>query len=334
MAKKWSKRSVTATLRDRDRRGLALHGVWRDDPNLFAAALRHFKNWSSSVVAAGFARRQPWDKVEIIPAIQAWYRNPTIAWDRSLASAARKHYGQWSEAVAAAGLHARRGRKWSRETIIKTIQDRYIRGERVDRLDYASRKLGSAARLHFGRWNDALRAAGLEHCIVKKRDRRSWSRQAIVEAIQAAANCGLCPKHIWRVDPGLYSAAKYTFGSWAAAARAAGYEPGRQTWSKQIVIEEIQRLAEAGRYLSASDPDLRNLLSAAERHCGSWMMALEAAGVRRRWSKEVVIEELRKRKADGVPLVCKHPTNSALCCAAAKFFGSWSAAKLAAGVAD
>ena len=62
------------------------------------------------------------------------------------------------------------------------------------------------------------------------------------------------------------------FGSMEAARVAAGLPEPRRTWTREQVIE----------LLRAQSPDVsypRDLISAAQTHFGTWLAALDAAGI-------------------------------------------------------
>jgi len=74
--------------------------------------------------------------------------------------------------------------------------------------------------------------------------------------------------------------AKRYFGTWREAVRAAGCEPARRRWSKEVVIKEIRERCRRNLPLSSilfkqDGP----LAGAATRLFGSWRAALDAAGI-------------------------------------------------------
>ena len=118
-----------------------------------------------------------------------------------------------------------------------------------------------------------------------------------------------------------------------------------QKWSREIVIETIRRLYEAGSRLDYSfvHKNERSLLWAAERYIGKWDSAVEAAGIeynslritpkRIVWSPQKVIEEIKKLDDADLPLNSNYAQtqNRRLYGAAMNYYGSWKCAVEAAG---
>ena len=101
------------------------------------------------------------------------------------------------------------------------------------------------------------------------------------------------------------------------------------------VIVEIQRRAAAGRSLRSGDNRGDWLYSAAVYHCGSWGMAVGAAGfpyaeIKTRPLTEAEVRgELRRLVEIGEPVLAKD--HAELARGAARHFGGWRAALVAVG---
>jgi hypothetical protein len=144
-------------------------------------------------------------------------------------------------------------------------------------------------------------------------------------------------------DKRLASAAKRRFGSWPAAVAAAGLsdklaprKPARN-WTPEAVLQAIQTWHDQGRLISNVSKQDQGLYSAAKHHFGGWRAAVAAAGLkptRRRWSKELVIEEIRSRHQHGLMLNSGivSQQDPPLAGAAVRMFGNWGKALLAAGI--
>jgi len=142
-------------------------------------------------------------------------------------------------------------------------------------------------------------------------------------------------------DLRLANAARRRFGSWKVAVEAAGLtgkitvkKPLRR-WSRESVIAEIQNWHRSGRALTSISKDNQSLYCAAKTWFGSWRAALSAAGFQsshRVWSKELIIDEIRKRSHEGVSLSSGDVANRNLAAVAYRHFGSWRKAIDAAGV--
>ena len=123
--------------------------------------------------------------------------------------------------------------------------------------------------------------------------------------------------------------------------------PGR-VWTKDKIIEEIQRLHGADQDLSPTaiqKSDSALFSSARSRsHFGSWRAAVEAAGldyddlkrVKQRWTREEILGRIREMHAQGHDLLDPRfkTRNRSLYLAACahRYFGSWRRAVQAAGL--
>ena len=114
------------------------------------------------------------------------------------------------------------------------------------------------------------------------------------------------------------------------------------------MLTEIRQWKEKGEALYANHVRLnyQELLAASIRYYGSWQKAVEAAGISyeavrkyRKWSKEVIVEEIRDLAARGFDLSFRSMAlsqhNSMVYAAIRpKYFGDWRAALEAAGLAS
>ncbi len=119
----------------------------------------------------------------------------------------------------------------------------------------------------------------------------------------------------------------------------------RFRWSRERIVEEIRRLHEQGIPLNMASvrkvfPSLV-ATACSPKYFGSWRAAIEAAGFNyedvlqvQRWTKERVLEEIRKvsRSVGDLRPIAIIRTRQSLLAAARKFFGSWREAVIAAGI--
>jgi hypothetical protein len=186
------------------------------------------------------------------------------------------------------------GKVWTREKLIQTIKELHEQG--YDLSPTAIQKthgaLFSSARSasHFGKWRDAVEAAGLRYDDIKRTKQR-WSREEIVKQIKAQHKNGedlLHPDFKLR-HRNLYLAAcahRY-FGSWRRAVIAAGldHEKMRESrvWTRGRILRTIREMAKAGRPLgwAVIEVSCPGVYRAARRreNFGSWQGALTAANV-------------------------------------------------------
>lgn len=179
---------------------------------------------------------------------------------------------------------------WTRSSIAEEIKRLHKAGAE---LNYAAAEkqhlnLVRAATWHFGTWQRAVEAAGIDYKNLLKYQR--WDRKRIIERIHELYNAG-AELH-WRavstrVDPALAAAAlrPQNFSSWREAIVAAGLDINviarYKHWDDKRVLREIRSYRRAGHPLSSKsiqDTD-QALFCAARRRFGSWDNALEAAGL-------------------------------------------------------
>lgn len=148
--------------------------------------------------------------------------------------------GNWRRALEAAGLapeaHQRR-RAWTRQAIIAELRRLAAEGgplsfgaARAARPDLVA---AACSRRHFGSWERALGAAGLDYEHIRRR--RRWTRERIIAAIKHlhAGGAPLTTTALRRRGwAGLVAAARKPamFGSWREAVECAGidYEQARR----------------------------------------------------------------------------------------------------------
>ena len=150
----------------------------------------------------------------------------------------------------------------------------------------------------------------------------------------------------------IYAAAKRHFGTWQWALQAAGqYLDGARGFSKSLprrkqrIMWAIMERRKNGLSLAWSQVCLekRALATAAKTVFGSWRRALAAAETasaeelsttRRRWSKDRIIEEIKRRSEHNSNLRYNAARfgDAALLSAARWYFGSWKQALAEAGI--
>lgn len=233
-----------------------------------------------------------------------------------------------------------------REEVLKAILAREAQGLA---LNYAAvwredRPLHRQIIRLFGRWDQAMRAAGIDP--VRVRRQRRWSQQAVIARIQQRNALGLplSAGAVQQAEATLSEAAWRYFPSWSDALAAAGidassYQRRAPIWTRERVIEAIQHLRRRKAPLHHAANRGTSLPHAAVKLFGSWDAALSAAGVdpaqvrryRKPWTAEALIQELRGKHAAGEPLNARDVRPSHIRRAAGRLFGSWDAALVAAG---
>ncbi len=207
--------------------------------------------------------------------------------DHGLPQAARKLLGSWNDALRAAGYDPDKirliRRPWTRAQIIELIQRRATAGLPIASYNVVPMSAEVASRRLFGSWKAALRAAGIPRPTKKW---PIWTKVSVVEAILFRQQAGepLYCYAVARQASRLYDAARWHFGKWDEALRAAGFDPATvrrrcPTWTPDAVIDELRRRAGTGMLTAKPALDPVSLARASRRFFGSWRAALEFAGV-------------------------------------------------------
>lgn len=225
-------------------------------------------------------KRPPPSRASIIAAIQAWVGETgtrPVAADWQLCSErwraeyprwpathqVQEQFGSWNAALIAAGVDAH-PRRWSREEIVTAARSwSQLHGRPPRGLDWRTaagdepRPSGHVVVEVFGSWNAMLAAAELATA------RRAWSRQQIVDALDAwnAVHGGPPTQADW-ARPGTKPAhpapsrVHKTFGSWNAMLLAGGVQPRHRVWSCEEILTACAAFqVRAGRAIRAMDFD-------------------------------------------------------------------------------
>jgi hypothetical protein len=250
-------------------------------------------------------------------------------------------------------MHTSRNKSWSEQTVAEEIRAWHESGKPLYshymRQNY--QELLAAGIRYFGTWRSAVEAAGIPYDSVRKYC--DWSKERIVETIQRLQKDGVDLSFrsmmLSKYAPMVYAAIRPNhFGSWKDALSAAGLAPEEiyryRSWDDASILSAIRRLKEEGADLSSKkmDETANPLIATARRRFGNWGTAVERAGIdynairrRRRWTRELVLEEIRRLRDAGSDLRSgeirhQHPALFAAACKV-RFFGGWTKALEAAG---
>jgi hypothetical protein len=191
----WSREYLVDYLIYKHERGedLSPWTVYRDEPAVHANAKKYFGSYRAAIETAGIDYRrirvidltEQWTPGKVLERIRQLHRKRPLTStgdirrrDSRLYDRCHRYYGGVVPAVEAAGipyvrLTARRMRRWTKQTVIRTIQSLDSSGASLrpaalsTHLDGQADKLLAAATECFGSWTGAVRAAG-----VKPRRRR------------------------------------------------------------------------------------------------------------------------------------------------------------------
>jgi hypothetical protein len=338
----WSRDEVLQCIRSRLADGLKRADVYRMEPRLVAAATRYYGSWGKALRELGVETKacQRWDKLRIIAEIQQRHQaGPPLScvWkdERLLFRAAIRHFGGWRNALRAAGLEAKPFRKWSAEQVLDELREQYRKQPCA--VSSADPYLACLAARYFGSVVHALESAGLEPPPSR------WTARRILESIQDGFVQAKPIRTAGFGSKPLAEAAKRYFGNWRAAVAAAGLAAhlplakATRCWTPQAVVDEIRRRHRDGDRVTELWRLDTSLYSMAKKYFGTWLAAVQAAGLQpthRRWTREIVIDELQHRHASGKSLssgaVARDDPGFAG--AVLRFFDSWPKARTAAGL--
>src|SRR5262245_55882943 len=218
----------------------------------------------------------------------------------ALVRAASAHAGGLLEARAAAEVEAPERLppvpRWDHAAIVAEIQARVRSGETLA-ASRAPQRFVAAARWHFGSWEAALEAAGVDPGTVRLQ-RGRYTHEEIIELIRDMSREGLAVRSSTLKSRVKLDSVRKLFGSIEAAVRAAGIEQvvthGNQKWTRESVIDELKAREARGEMTLT-----RGLQRAVQLYFGGAHAARAAAGLppllRMAWTKESLIKELQQR---------------------------------------
>ena len=243
---------------------------------------------------------------------------------------------------------------WDKDEVVRTLKKLHRAGADLSYNALARRKqsLVSAAAYHFGSYRKAVERAGIDYAEVTRRPR--WTKAAIINLIKQARRkeenlhwSAVTSRRDELAKAAFASLQPRLFGSWDRALHGAGLDADEvnryRKWSQDGIVAELKQRCRDHEPLNSGaiqreDPGLH---AAAVRHFSSYDEALRAAKVdpekvreRRSWTREQVIRGLRQAQRAGKALSDsavrrEHP---ALYGAAVRLFGSFTAARTAAGI--
>lgn len=243
---------------------------------------------------------------------------------------------------------------WEKSEIVKTLKKLYKQGSDLsyNALAAEQQSLVSASAYHFGSYRKAIEKAGISYDAISRRPR--WTKAAIIALIKNARreeqdlHWSAVTKR--RDDVGKAAFASLQprlFGSWDRALTAAGLDADDvnryRKWNKDSIIFDLRQRAREREALNsgALQQQHAGLHAAAVRHFGSYDEALRAAKLdpeklrcRRAWTRQAVKDAFKEAAKNGQHLSdsAVRAENPALYGASVRLFGSFTAARAAAGI--
>ena len=243
---------------------------------------------------------------------------------------------------------------WDKNEIIQALKKLHKQGEDIsyNSLTLKMQSLVSASAYHFGSYRIAVQQAGIDYAEVSRRPR--WTKTSIIKLIKDARRNGgdlywsaVCKRRDDLGKAAFASLQPRLFGSWDRALHAAGLDADDinqyRKWTKEMVVTELKARHRESMPLNSGaiqkeDPGLH---AAAVRHFSGYDDALRAARLdpqkvrqRKIWAKSDVIKGLKLAKKLGKAMSDSaiRVDQPALYGAAVRLFGTFAAARAAAGV--
>jgi hypothetical protein len=262
-------------------------------------------------------------------------------------TAAERWAGSLAKAMKLAGLtYARAKKVWSVDAVVAELRRLHADGVPLNSVELqrnGHRYLVIAARKYCGGWPAAVERAGLPAFV-----RGPWTSWEVVRdklGSLHASGARMTKASMKALDlADLLAAAEVYAGSWNKALTKAGLPvvERHRKWTRDDVVAELRRLHDRDPSLNnraAVRAGKRALVNAAVRYFGSWTAACAASvpaytPLLTRWSRELIIDELRRRHASGEVVTSTAITRDdpALALAVRNHIGSWARAYRLAGL--
>lgn len=280
----WSREKVIARIRQvRKRKNL----TEMEFLVLHRASHRYLGGMDRALKQAGFSwegfyGKTKWSEELILSELRKYKKLYGKTGSRKIAEAcpdlrsnAIRYFGGWNAALERVGIKTARVHHWTKETLAAELK-RLLRGKKSTTPKYVREKLGerfyAAALNHFGSWEAAMAAAGLNF----EKSKEEWDRGKIIQRIQALHRSGELGKGVSRKHPHLYAASAVYFDSWSNAVAAAGcHFPKRIKWNEDMIFSGIRDFLQSGHpNVQKANP---KLYKAAVARFGSWGTTLTRA---------------------------------------------------------
>lgn len=292
---------------------------------------------------------EPWDDARIVEEILALHADgkPLAASkvSKTLVAAARVHMGSWQAAIEAAGFDYAEVRlrrpPYGEAELFALLCELAREQPNMSLGELHGHKLAPTLLRRFPTLEVAAERAGLSGWPLRE-NLSLMSREETIAALRGRARQRLAV-HAYvlrRDDVRLWDSARRHFVTLDRALQAAGVastSPARREWTPREIVRELRwRMAKGlPTHASAIQEECGGLYQAAFRLFGSYNTVAGRLGIeppRRSWSKEDVIAELRRLAKEHRPVLYGLAVPTALRDACAHYFGSFRAARDAAGL--
>lgn len=242
-------------------------------------------------------------------------------------------------------------RKCTKDEIVSEIKRLHSNGNEIS-CNYClfnRSELYNSARKCFGTWEKAVNAAGIDYGIIRKR-RKPFSKAELLAWLRAIQAQGLPLDWttVRTIDFSMTDSIIGKFGSYRAAIEELGLDydtinkqklAGQVDWTRQKVLDSLKSYVEKHGNLGYLCREDSKLYHSSRRYFGSFEKAALAAGLdygslrlRKKWSKEAVIQAIRDVVESEGTLAFLEKKNPSLALAATWRFGGVYNAAEAAGL--
>jgi hypothetical protein len=192
---------------------------------------------------------------------------------------------------------------------------------------------------HFGSVDAALVRADLAGWPVRVRE-QTLSATVVIKALRARRRAGLSTRasSVQQESHLLWFSATVHFGTWSGALAVAKIEneaPG--SWTRDEILEALRARVARNQSIKTTIVEREEpaLYAAAKKHFGGYVAAARevdgAPWATIDWTPQLIIEELRKLRRKDRRVTAKS-VGSRIASAAERYFGTFTAARRAAGI--
>lgn len=268
----WSKEIILAKIAEMAARKEPLNSAYVKERygSLYTSAGNYFGGWAQAIEAAGIsydsvrlvAPKRSWTKESIVEEIlkrnaEGLSLSGTVVHieDIGLYEAAMSHFGKlgWAQARIAAGLtpiDPRPGIIYDKEFVATRLKALHEKGAPLHFGGLRGKpyqNIVTAAIRLFGSYAKALEAAGIDYDDIRRIRRNWWTKEKVIEEIQALEKLGERLSYATMQDayPGLVAGAARLFGTWGQAVEAAGvsYRKHLRIWSTRAWLISVSARA-------------------------------------------------------------------------------------------
>lgn len=295
---------VIGLLKELDSKGVKITQMWlknNEYGNIIKYTFKKMGGLNKAKELAGIKLdRKQWTKELTIKELQELYsKGEDVSYSNlrkiniTLYHACVRYFGSYKEAVEFAGIDYEeiiRITIWTKELIIKELQRLHSEGEDLSahHLKVTHSKLSSACFSHFESYEEAITEAGLDYSDIIKY--KQWTTEQVIEELQRLHSEGedLSARKLMIAHAKLFSACYSVFETYEEAITNAGLDYSsinrysqRNNWTKELIIEELQKLLSQGEDLSLGNVKVTNfaLYHACKDHFGSYKNAITEMGL-------------------------------------------------------